>query len=396
VLLAAAALVLAGCNYSYHNPADGLTAGEIGGKARAGTGPGIAVSVKGSLLDQAARPSGRFELVPLPRGAHTVLLRQGVSHAALREVDLGYGSDGRVEGVWLGQLDLPRAVALTGVFSGATGAESTYGVVVDEVTGMSLPSYGGIQLEAVAVGRHRLIVFTQDDVTGNTWIGGPVLVTAALSEQGTEKILSDVSLRATTTGTGHLYLRVSSMVSGLDPATAVVHVLDWTGNPVAVPTADSNGDRDLTLAEGAYFVEVLPPPAFAGTVSAPERRVAVVVADDAYDLGTFTLAEDATLEAAARACHDDSDCAPGTCLTGECTGGYTPAAVAPAALPLCADLQQCFNAPDPCGWPGALGGAATSASCVLNPVSTVGVCIPCSTRCTIDGVAVLSAPACSY
>jgi hypothetical protein len=165
---------------------------------------------------------------------------------------------------------------------------------------------------------------------------------------------------------------------------------------VAVPAADSNGDRDLTLAEGAYFVEVLPPPAFAGTVSGPERRVAVVVADDAYDLGTFYLAEDATLEAAALSCHDDADCAPGTCAAGVCTGGYTPAAVAPADVPLCDDLPRCFTVPDPCGWPGALGGAPAAASCVQNPTVSWGVCLPCSTRCTIDGVTVVSAPACSY
>jgi hypothetical protein len=398
VLLAATALAATACRFSFDNPADGLSVGEVGGKAAVpgpGSSAGVAVSVQGSVLDQASRPSGRFGILPLPRGRHVVLLRQGLARAAQREASLGYGADGKVEGRWLGELDLPRAVALTGVLTRPIGTESATGVVVDEVTGLAVSTDGAFQLEGLAVGNHRILAATRDEVSGDTWIGGPVLITVAPQEEGTAKTLAGIPLRAATADTGHLYFRVAPMADGLDPALATVHVTDAAGAPVAVPAADSNGDRDVTLPEGAYFVEVGPPSAFAGAVPAPERRVAVVVADDAFDLGTFYLADDATIEAAARSCHADADCAPGSCTAGICSGGYTPPAVAPATAPLCDDLGSCGPAPGPCDWPGQLAGPGAG-SCVQNPVTTFGVCVPCSTSCTLDGVAVLTASACAY
>jgi hypothetical protein len=394
-LLAAGALATAGCNYSFHNPTDALAAGEVSGRATSlgSASPSTAsVAVKGSLHEQPLRPSGRFGLLPLPRGPQTVLLRQGVARAAQRELTMGFGSDGQLEGLWLGDVALPRAVALAGTLFGPTATEETDGLVVDEVTGISVwTTAGGFRLQALAVGQHRILAATR--AGGSAWIAGPALITVLPGEQGTEKRLADLELRPTTAATGHLYLRVASTVPGLSPAEVKVHVTDSTGAAVDAGTPDSNGDRDLTLPEGAYFVELEVPSTYAGTVPTPDRRAAVVVADGAFDLGTLTVADAATLDASLRSCHGDADCAPGTCDAGVCSGAYAPPALPPADVPVCADLTYCDTPGAACDLHGQLGGAGTG-RCVVD--TALGVCLPCSTRCSADGLDTRAASACSY
>jgi hypothetical protein len=179
-------------------------------------------------------------------------------------------------------------------------------------------------------------------------------------------------------------------VSGLAVDAAVVRIADAAGVAVPVPAADSNGDRDVAVPEGGYFVEVDPPPPWAGSVPAPGRRAAVVLADDEFDLGTFYLVEDGTIAAAQLSCLADADCGSGgACTSGVCTG-YSPPAAAPASLPTCDAFAWCPTVPGPCDVPGGL----TPASCLDDPTTGFGVCVPCGSACTPDGTIVLSASAC--
>jgi hypothetical protein len=389
-----AAVLAAGCKYSFQNPAQDLSAGEIAGQPIDGAGQpaaGAGVSVKGSALDQASRASGWFGVPDLPPGHHVVLVRQGLARAALREVDLEYGADGRVDGAWLGSFPLPLAASLSGTLDDDNGTFPAEGLVVDETTGIAVNTGAVFTLDGLPIGPHRLFAGTRDAYTGALAVGGPVGVTIAAAEQGTEKALAPIPLRAASGAEGHLLFRVSSLVAGLDAAAADVRVTDAAGAGVSVPAPDSNGDRDVLLPEGLYFVEVRPPAAWAASVASPARAAAVVIADNQFDLGTFYLAEDSTLAAAARSCRTSADCAPGgTCVSGVCDLGYSPPAAAPATAPVCGDLAWCPDAPGPCDAPGAVG----PATCLLNPASSFNVCIPCSTSCTPDGVTVLSAAAC--
>lgn len=390
-LAAALALaVSAGCNYSFGNPAESLQAGEVAGRAVADSKgvAGASVSLRGSALDQPTRPNGRFGVLPLPAGRHTLVLRSGTSRAALREVVVGYGGDGQAEGVTLGSVALPAASALSGTVT-SLGSASTQGVAVDGATGIAVSVSGAsYRIDGLPIGSHRVVVATHE-VLGPTWLAGPAEIEITEAEAGLDKVVAPLPLRSATSSTGSLLFRVSSTVSGLAAADAPVRVWDADGTPLTVPAPDSNGDRELTLAEGVYYVEVRAPASYTD-VPAPARRTAIVLADELADLGAFTLADDATIAAARLSCHADADCAPGACTAGVCTG-YTPPEAAPATAPLCADLSACWGPGGDCTVPGE----NVAGSCVANPADgTWGFCIPCGTACTPDGLATLSAAAC--
>ncbi len=385
----AAALALlagAGCTRSFGNPAEDLQAGEVAGRALlpgGGALAGASVSVRGSALDQATRPTGRFGILPLPRGHHVIVIRQGRDRALLREVDVGYGSGGQLEGIYLGDLRLPRAAALSGELSSPGGAASE-GVVVDEATGTAVSVSGQLfRLDGLPVGPHRLVAATRD-LLGNTWLAGPTAVTITEAEAGTEKIVAPVALRATTPALGQLHFRVSSLVAGLAPEDVPVTLKDGGGAAVTVPAPDSNGDRDLSLPEGIYYLQVGDP---ASPIPAPPRRTAVVYGGDVGDLGTFIVASQDAIDAARLSCHEDADCgpAPASCMSGVCAG-YSSPAVAPANMPLCADLMPCWI-DGGCGVPGDEG------PCTDVSTDGTGVCLPCDTGCTVDGLATVS-PSC--
>ncbi len=393
--LLAAVLALAaaaGCKYDFDNQAERLLAGQVLGRATADGAAlgGAAVTLRGSALDQVTRQSGRFDLHPVSRGGHTVLLRQGLERALLRQVDLGYGSDGQLEGVTLGDVALPRAVTLSGGLS-TLGSDSLSGLLLDQATGLyAVTSGGSFRLEGLPIGVHRLLAATRDEATGDQWVAGPVVITVTEAEQGTEKVVVPMAVRSATSAAGQLHFRVASLVSGLDAALAVVRVTGAGGGAVSVPAPDSNGDRDLALPEGLYFVEVGPPPAFAATVTAPRRAAAVVLEGDELDLGSFVLIADADVAAAQLSCERDADCSPGgSCSAGLCAG-YSPPAAAPADVPICSALPWCPTLGDPCDLPGAIA----PATCLQDPTTSYGVCVPCSSACTPDGTTLLAAPAC--
>ncbi len=385
----AAALALlagAGCTRSFGNPAEELQAGEVAGRALLpGGGPvaGAAVSVRGSALDQATRPTGRFSILPLPRGHHVVVIRQGRDRALLREVEVGYGSGGQLEGIYLGDLTLPRAAALSGGLS-SPGGTPTEGVIVDEATGTSVNVSGLLfRLDGLPVGAHRLVAATRD-LLGNTWLAGPTAITITEAEAGTEKIVAPMAMRVATSALGQLHFRVSSLVSGLASQDVPVTLTDGGGAGVTVPAPDSNGDRDLTVPEGIYHLQVGDP---TSPIPAPPRRTAVVYGGDVSDLGAFVVASQDTIAAAQLSCHAAADCgpAPASCVSGVCTG-YSSPAVASATTPICTDLMVCWMEGS-CGVPGDEG------PCTDIATDGTGVCLPCHTGCTLDGLATVS-PSC--
>lgn len=379
-LAAALTLAAAGCTRSFDNPAEGLQAGEVSGRAlQPGGAPiaGASVSLRGSALDQATRPTGRFSLLPLPRGHHVVLLRQGQERALLREVEVGYGSGGQLEGVWLGDLQLPRAAALSGTLTSGAGGGND-GVIVDEATGVAVSASSlAFRFDGLPVGAHRLAAVTTDGL-GNYWLAGPTAIAITPAEAGTEKVVAPMPLRAATPATGQLAFRVSSIVSGLASGDVPVALKNAAGATVTVPAADSNGDRDFTVPEGLYYLQVGDPAST--SVPAPPRRTAVVVAGELADLGTFVVANQDTIDAAQLACRTDADCGPGpaSCAAGVCAG-YSVPAFSPATLPLCADLVHCWMVGD-CGMPGDTG------PCTTISTDGTGACLPCHTGCTLDGV----------
>jgi hypothetical protein len=383
----ALALCAGGCSYAYRNPADDLRAGQIAGRAvsdphGAGVGPagGVTVTVKGSAFDIATHPTGRFALLPLPVGRHTVVLSDGVS-TLQRDVDLGFGRDGQPEGVDLGDVRLPRAAAVSGT---ATPPVSLYvnGVVVDEASGTSTPLLGHgawaeYRFAALAPGAHRLWLATGDGTT--QYLGGPLDVTVAAREEGTEKTVVDARLHAAA-GTGNIRFHLGTVGVSLAPADVRL-----VGLPAgATPTVSSSGDVEVTVPEGAYFVGIAPPATSTG-VSASPVVPAVVVAGETAELGTLYLVLDALVGAAQAVCLADADCATsGTCQAGACGGSWRPPAVrAPANLGLCVGSYMSCAAGTACTNPFAGGCVATDAA-GLNTE-----CLPCGTCCTPDGSAVL-------
>jgi hypothetical protein len=386
--LAAALALFAGaaCTRSFDNPAEHLRAGEVSGRVLLPGGAavsGAAVSLRGSAMDQATRPTGRFSLLPLPRGHHVIVLRQGQDRALLREVDVGYGSGGQLEGVSLGNLPLPRAMALSGTLTDLGGGVNL-GVIVDETTGMAVSANSlAFRFDGLPVGTHRLLASMTDGM-GGWWLAGPISITVTEAEAGSEKIVAPMLLRAAALMDGQIGFRVSSMVSGLASGDVPVALLDTAGAPVTVPAADSNGDRDLTVPEGLYYLQVGDPSS--PSIPAPPRRTVIVLAGEIADLGTFVIAGQDTVDAAQLACQADADCgpAPASCVAGSCAG-YSAPAFSPATLPLCSDLAQCWIVGD-CGMPGDQGPCTA-----VDPSRSV--CMPCHTACTVDGVTSIS-PSC--
>ena len=138
-------LLLAGCLFDYKNPAETLRAGEASGAVvadRNATGvlsgyPGVSVSLKGAAYDQTTRETGRFALLDLPVGRHTLLFRKGTTWALERDVEIAFGKDGQPEGVDLGKVVLRYAAAVEGSFELPVGNAILGGTAVDETTGQT-------------------------------------------------------------------------------------------------------------------------------------------------------------------------------------------------------------------------------------------------------------------
>lgn len=388
VLLAASAA----CSYSYQNPSESLRAGEVGGRAvvAAVPQPGVAVSVKGSTLAQGTRPTGRFLLLPLPSGNHTLLLRNGAGGVVARDVELRYGRDGQPEGVWLGDVTVPPSAATATIaFTLRSGSWSEFpnGTIYDALTGATssfrMLSYGAGGTEgtvALSLGTH-VLTFTGCNTMYAVpcQIGGPVTVSVGTSDLGFVKTLAAVTMHLPTTATGRLKVRLSA-IGAVDLAA---YGLTLNG---AAQARDSTGLADLMLPEGVYTVSVSGPTAAADL---PPAVSAAVIADEVTDLGTLYVTAMSASSQTTFACAGDADCAPGVCVGGACQGAFVPPVVTPASVPFCeSQARGSCSVGQPCG----LGYASVGSMC-MDGGGGVGVCVAQGTCCTLDGVSSVCAPA---
>lgn len=382
-----AALPLLACSYTYSNPAEQLQVGQVAGRVvadRQGTGSltgfgGVSVSLKGSAFHQVTRDTGRFTLLPLPPGRHTLLFRRNTVWGLERDVEIAFGKDGQPEGVTLGDVVLRYAAAVSGTVAAPATATSTEGIAVDEATGQTaIVSGGSFRFPVMPLGARRFKVALRDGLTGAQWVGGPVLLHLGDPDQQTERTLAPVPLHGAA-GTGRLRFRIASVGLRVDPAAVTVG-----GLPVPA-TPDSNGDVDVTVPEGVYRIGLAPPAAATGT-SAPAVASAVVLAGQVAELGTLYVVLDASVQAAQASCGSSADCAGLACTAGACLDWIPPPA-APADAPYCDTTRGVTCAPgQPCTLPGGFAGA-----CVTGTVQ-VSQCVPCGTCCTPDGTSTLCAP----
>jgi hypothetical protein len=387
-----AALLLAGCSYSFSNPAEDLRAGQVAGRVladRLATGTpaafgGVSVSLKGSTFSQVTHDTGRFTLLPLPPGRHTLLFRSSAVWALERDVDIGFGRDGQPEGVALGDVVLRYSAAVAGTATLPPAATSAIeGVVVDEATGQTAVLSGGaFRFPVLNLGVHAFKIAVRDPLAlpqPLQFVGGPILLTLGDADQQVEKLLAPLPLHLAA-GQGRIRFRISSVGLPVDPASVTV-----AGLPVGTPaTPDSNGDVDVTVPEGVYGIGLVPPATATGA-SPPVLATAVVLDGLLADLGTLYVVLDSAVVAAQAYCVSDQDCAGTPCTAGLCSS-WNPPAAAPADTPWCdTGAATACSVGQACQVPGGFAGAC------LGGVVRLGTCLQCGTCCTPDGISTLCA-----
>ncbi len=378
---------LAACQFSFTNPAERLGVGQISGRTVAdplasGTAApvgGISVSLKGSTYDQVTHDTGRFTLIPLPAGKHTLLFRKDTSLALVRHVEVGLGPGGQPDGVTLGDVLIPFA----GSLSGTVSVTDHDGLAVDEASGETAEvAYGRFQLDAVSLGDHVIKVGLLDGATGDEWVGGPEGVTLGPGAEAAVTALGFLPLHLASSAPGTVRFRVVSLHPDIPASAIAITVSELLRGPLGgVPAPDPGGTVEVVAAEGVYQVQIAPPAAFAGVVPTPPAATAVVVAGELADLGTLYLVPVAVPAAAQLLCQAAEDCAPtGACAGGSCQG-WSPPVVVPARTPLC-QLRTDFCSPaQPCTTGAGLAGACASIGS-----GSYQACIPCGTECTADGI----------
>lgn len=394
----ASALALAACQLTFSNPAERLRAGQVSGRTVAdaqlgGTlipTAGISISIKGSAFDQVTHDTGRFTLIPLPAGRHTLLFRQGTELALTRIVDVELGPDGQPDGVSLGDVAVPFAAAVRGNLVGAVGPFG--GVMVDETTGLTAPAPGAFQMNVMSLGEHAL-KFGMVGAPGEEWVGGPVLVRLEETMQSSVLPLADVVVRHVTADTGRLRFRLVSLHPDLAPAAIQVTVTEQMRGPLPaadVPAPDAGGWVELDAPEGIYQVGIAAPPPLDAEVTAPLAATAIVMAGQVADLGSLYLVPPGIPAVAQYLCEAGEDCGKGgVCNAGSCGRGWNPMPAAPARVPLCPGAHDCA-ATDPC-----VDDTGTPGFCVQPGGVQYAVCLSCGRECTADGVSVAgSSPMC--
>jgi hypothetical protein len=379
-----ALLALSACSYSYRNPVESLGPGEVGGRTVAGAAlviDGVAVSLKGAALDGASRGNGRFTMLPLPVGRHTLVFRKGKGRSVQRDVEIAWGQDGQPGGLWLGDVEVPATSSVTGSISAPAGVTlADNGVAVDEVSGAVVPvdAGGGFRFDELAIGPHRIRV-AMSDASGARYLAGPTTVEVLATDAGTEKVLTALALRraAPTAPPARVTIRVGVVgdVPGLKPIDLVL-----TGLDQSVPL-QSNGMAQVDLAEGLWTVGLKLPTGF-DTVTPPTPVTFVAGQGEVIDLGGLYAVADAAASLARLACHADADCAPGSCTASHvCDANYRPQQQAPASLPFCGPVASGCT-------PGLPIGTSLphAALCAATAVPNLNVGVPCGGCCTSDGL----------
>jgi hypothetical protein len=358
-LLAAAAA----CTFNFKNPAEDLRPGEVGGRAvvAAVPRPGVAVSVKGSTLGQGTRQTGRFLMLPLPVGNHTLLLRSGTGGLVTRDVEMRYGRDGQPEGIWIGDVAVPGERSATTIAGSVVGSSCGFrnGVVVDETSGQATAFETSdpvnyrialFQINGLDQGNHRLTFAAYDDCGGpnpTLMVGGPVTVTISAADAGAVKTLTPIPLHvlAPSDQTGRIKVRLAGIGTSVMGYSIVLD--PDPGNA----TLDSTGLIDASVAEGLYTLTVTCTGVCDPLVTLPPPTSAVVTEGQVTDVGTLYVTSQEANDAASLACSTDDDCAPGICAGGSCTAAYTPPDVSGSGYPLCVASDACSYAGQLCSPP---------------------------------------------
>jgi hypothetical protein len=390
---ALAALLVAACQYSYNNPAERLQAGQVSGRAVAdltvgGTiqpAPGVSVSLKGSAFDQVTHDTGRFNIIPLPVGRHTLLFRKGTEHSLMRNVSVELGRDGQPEGVSLGDVEIPFGVSVRGRIVGAEDIVGGGGTALDETTGVTVAAPGTFELDALGLGAHVLKFGLVSFGGAAEWVGGPIVVRLDPPDQSSVVALADVVVRPATSATGHVRFRLVSLHAALAPGDMVVTVTEQVRGvvaPASLPAPDAQGWIEADLPEGIYQVAIAPPAPLVGAVLEPQPATAIVISGEVADLGSLYLVAPEVRSAAQLLCTTGDDCGKGgVCSAGSCPSSWSPAPAAPATLPLCPGPYDCGSG-DRCQ--DATGRAGF---CVATAGTTYSSCLGCGLgACTADGI----------
>jgi hypothetical protein len=403
--LAAAGLSLGGCTYEYQNPAEKLDTGEVAGRVVADTGSGltglggVSVRLRNSsgdpLVTQLTRSNGRFVLLGLAPGRHTVLFSKAdgggtVTWAVTRDVDVAWGSDGQPEGVLIGDVRIRYPVTLTGTFTLPASA-ATYGFTYwaafayDEATG----TQGTVttsdfvtftySFPGLPVGPHRLrfAVVGQQWDPSFTFIGqasyafGPVTKDVNVLQEGQTVAMSPVTLAPPDVATGKLRFRVTAPPTLTGSYSYKVIITDSyfgstfyeTGVDETACSTYSDGTRECDLDPAAYDVNVATTPAD-GTFYDPPVATGIVTSGQTTDLGTLYITDYNVASQASNSCIDNSDCMSGyLCASGTCQFAHAmePGACFPGDFSsVCSNaMSACFGPPyatTPCS-----GGAGTCA-----------------------------------
>jgi hypothetical protein len=402
-------MTLAACSYDFSNPAEELYPGQVAGRVVAdtsGTGSfapmtGVSVALENSPYDQVTRETGRFTLLGMPAGRHTMLFRKGTTWAQQRDVEVGYGPNGQPEAVVIGDVRLRYTVTLLGKLSVPAGlsVDPATAIVEDEATGAraalasgAAPGEIAYAFQGLAVGAHKVRFAVSgalsDPILGSipaSYVGGPLALTVPDSSEGQSLTLNPVTLHPTGTGTGRVQFKLAVVAS--EPTSASGSTVTITPTPPGGdPVPDSTGFVDVDLPEGVYTLDVFPPqPPTGGQPTfllPPPRQTFVVGADQVTDLGVLYAVDDAVAFGTSKACFDDADCAPGACVGGFCEG-WTPPPAAPPSVPFCQpDVARACSASVcvPCA--DGYGTCASGASGL--------VCVPLGAKeCTPDGFEVV-------
>jgi hypothetical protein len=415
---------LAGCSYTFNNPAEELQTGEASGTVLTdplGSGTpvataGVVVGLKGSAFDQSSRPNGRFIVYDLPAGQHRLLFRDGAAATLERDVELGYGSNGQPDAIDLGEVVVTAAAAVQGSFALPLGFAVASGTVVEERTGLTAmlavapDGTATFSFPALSVGSHSFKVNAKDAAGGGSWVGGKVTLDVPAGSGGTTITLATIAGRAASSS-GHLRLTVQLLGLSLAPSAVQVWIAP---DPLLLSpiTPASNGQVDVLVPEGLYQVTItapatappsarLPPgdrftPVAAAAAPVPTvlpgPAYAVVLGNSPGEAGSLYVASDPAMAAARIACRSTGDCGGSAC-SGDVCQNYTP--VTP---PVSGTTSWCA----PCTYAGAGATPGYGAPCDAGP-GVAGLCfcpaskgVNCATS-TIAPVASYCAPqACGF
>jgi len=404
--VAAAALLLGACTYDYSNPAERLDGGEVTGRVVADSGGGAAglagvnVWLRNSASVQTTRDNGRFVLLGLMPGRHTVLFQKGdgagnVTWAGSREVDVAWGSDGQPEGVILGDIQIRYPVTISGTVSVPT-VGSFYPTAIfayDDATGVpgsfleTFDPFGTVQRDSfsyafrgLGVGAHQL----RFALVGNeclpyptfcfptSYLAGPVTRDVASTQEGQTIPMTPLTL-ASAFGFGKLRFKVDAPPTLAGTYAYAATVTNAATGAVETCSAYSDGTRECDVAPGAYRIDVVTTPAD-GTFLDPPFATGIVGDGLTTDLGALYILDWATTSEASNACVFDADCGLDmACSGGQCVWAL-PACFAGDYSVECANWNAaCFSTPfttTPCnGGRGVCADGIAGQVCVPNGVS---------------------------